>query len=159
MIIAIDTNVLLDILIPNSAHVQASLNCLTSFAHSASLTICEIVFAELGSQFKSLAEVTNFLKDTGIRVASSNEQSLFEASRAWKRYAARKKTTLICPVCGKRQKSVCTSCNNTLSYRQHILSDFLIGAHAKMQAERLVTRDRGFYRNYFKDLEIITPAL
>ncbi len=158
MIIAIDTNVLLDILLPNAAHVQKSLKCLTSFGHFDKLTICEVVFAELGSQFTSLPELTNFLSDTGIRVVSSNEQSLFEASIAWKRYAARKKATLVCPVCEKVQKSVCVSCGNTLSYRQHILSDFLIGAHAQIQADKLVTRDRRFYRNYFKGLDIITPS-
>jgi predicted nucleic acid-binding protein len=158
MIITLDTNVLLDILIPNSTHVQASLKCLTSFDHTAKLTICEVVCAELGSQFKVLPELTNFLKDTGIQVVSSNAHSLFEASCSWKKYAARKKAPRICPFCGKHQQSVCTSCKNPLSYRQHIISDFLIGAHAKMQAEKLVTRDRGFYRHYFKDLEIISPV-
>jgi predicted nucleic acid-binding protein len=38
--------------------------------------------------------------------------------------------------------------------RQHIISDFIIGAHALTQAELLLSRDRGFYKKYFKDLRI-----
>jgi predicted nucleic acid-binding protein len=33
------------------------------------------------------------------------------------------------------------------SWKDRIAADFLIGGHASVQCERLLTRDRGFYRN------------
>jgi predicted nucleic acid-binding protein len=157
MILAVDTNILLDILIPNSAHASSSLNYLTNLSPDEEVIVCEVVFAELASQFGSLDDLLNFLRDTGIRVVPSSEETLFEASRAWTRYLNRKKDMIICPSCGHAQPVVCESCNRVLLFRQHILSDFLIGAHAKVQAEKIVTRDRGFYRTYFKGLNIATP--
>jgi predicted nucleic acid-binding protein len=42
--------------------------------------------------------------------------------------------------------------------RERMVADFLIGAHALSQADRLLTRDRGFYRSYFKELAILDPS-
>ena len=157
MINSVDTNILLDILIPNAAQVQSSFRCLSTINPNDDLIISEVVFAELGSQFKSFLSLTKFLRDTGIKLVLSNENSLFEASRAWKKYSGRKKNTVFCPACGKGQTLSCGNCHEVISLRQHILSDFLIGSHAKIQADRLITRDRGFYRTYFKDLDIHIP--
>ena len=154
MISSVDTNILLDILIPNTAQVQSSLRCLSNIDSSDELIISEAVFAELGSQFLSFNDLTKFLRDTGISLVNSNENSLFEASRAWKKYSKRQKNMFVCPSCGKKQTLTCGGCQKVISSRQHILSDFLIGAHAKIQADRFITRDRGFYRSYFKGLKI-----
>lgn len=42
--------------------------------------------------------------------------------------------------------------------RDRVLPDFMVGAHALRRGRRLLTRDRGFYRAYFHDLEIIEPV-
>jgi predicted nucleic acid-binding protein len=35
--------------------------------------------------------------------------------------------------------------------------DFLIGAHALLQCQGLITRDASFFRDYFKGLKVIVP--
>jgi predicted nucleic acid-binding protein len=35
--------------------------------------------------------------------------------------------------------------------------DFLIGAHALLQCQGLITRDAVFFRDYFKGLKVIVP--
>jgi len=42
--------------------------------------------------------------------------------------------------------------------RDRLIPDFLVGAHARLQADRLLTRDRAFYRTYFDDLQIVDPS-
>ena len=41
--------------------------------------------------------------------------------------------------------------------RERVIADFLIGSHAMMQCGALITRDDGFFRDYFKGLRIIVP--
>jgi len=65
---------------------------------------------------------------------SMTAESAFEAGTAWKAYRARGGS------------------------RTRVAADLLIGAHALHQADRLLTRDYGFYRGYFKHLRILEPS-
>ena len=40
---------------------------------------------------------------------------------------------------------------------RHLIPDFLIAAHAAVQADRLAAMDRGYLRRYFPDLKLLDP--
>jgi predicted nucleic acid-binding protein len=135
MITALDTNVLLDILTGNPEYVELSTSVLLSQASRGALIISNIVFAELAAAFHGdMGKLELFLSDAGIMRVSEIQETLALAGRNWRIY---------------RQGG---------GTRQRILPDFLIGAHAQHQADCLLTRDRGFYRNYFTGLTIIEPS-
>ena len=133
MITFVDTCILLDVLLPDPRHGERSVAALETAFHEGSLIINEIVYAELAPQFDSRSSLDGILGKLGIRTVLLDPEAAFSAGMAWKRY--RKSG-------GKRER---------------ILSDFLIGAHAGMTADRFLTRDRGFYRKYFKDLVLFSP--
>jgi predicted nucleic acid-binding protein len=39
-----------------------------------------------------------------------------------------------------------------------VIADFLIGAHAIAKADRLLTRDRAYYRLWFRNLKLVDPG-
>jgi hypothetical protein len=57
MVSAIDTNILLDILIPNPKYLLKSKLLLENAVTKGALIICEIVYSELASQFNTKREV------------------------------------------------------------------------------------------------------
>jgi predicted nucleic acid-binding protein len=134
MITAVDTNVLLDILLPNDDFYEASADALQDAASEGSLVISDIVYAELCIHFETQRDCDAFLEDNEIRVQALVRESHFLASRAWRTY---------------RQQG---------GKRARILADFLIGAHAQKQATRLLSRDRGFYRKLFPSLDLHDPS-
>jgi hypothetical protein len=154
MITAIDTNILLDILIPDEAHMTSSKKVLDEYLSRGQLIICELVYAELSSQFSDEQELLDFFSETGIKLVSSSKEVLYLAGTAWKEYARNRKIAFQCPVCGKAIHITCPECKSAVTFRQHIISDFIIGAHALVYAKLLLSRDRGFYMTYFKDLKL-----
>ena len=135
MITAVDTNVLLDILLPNELFVEASTKALEGVSAQGSLVICDLVYAELCVNFKTQDECDTFLEENQIRSEPLSRAASFLASQLWRAYRRRG------------------------GPRKRILSDFLIGAHAQSQASQLLSRDRGFYREMFRSLVLIDPSI
>lgn len=134
MITAVDTNVLIDLLVPNEAFVRRSTIAIEQAATEGSLVICDLVYAELYGAFANQRDCDAFVEDLGIRIEPLSRAASFLASRTWRAYRAHG---------GKRAR---------------ILADFLIGAHAQEQTSRLLSRDRGFYREAFPSLRLQDPA-
>ena len=153
MTAAIDTNVLLDILLPDPKHSKSSYLLLNKYMKSDRLIISEIVYSELASQFSEKKLLTKFLNDTYINLVVSSTDALWVAAKSWKTYTKNRGRWIQCSKCGKKETVKCSDCNSTISYRQHIISDFLIAGHAITEADILLTRDRGFYQAYFSELK------
>ncbi len=134
MITAVDTNVLIDLLVPNEAFVRRSTIAIERAATEGSLVICDLVYAELCGAFTSHRDCDAFIDDLEIHIEPLSRAASFLASRTWRAYRARG---------GKRTR---------------ILADFLIGAHAQEQTSRLLSRGRGFYRETFPSLRLLDPA-
>ena len=134
MITAIDTNILLDIIIPNDRFAERAVEALQQASSVGSLVICDCVYAEVSVQFHSQDRCDALLEEVGIRVEALTREALFLASRAYRRY---------------RQQG---------GKRSRVLPDFVVGAHAAVQASRLLSRDKEFYRSAFENLQVVDPG-
>jgi len=130
MITFVDTNVLLDVFLPDPQWGEKSSHALDQAYTDGSLVVNEIIYAELAPQFPEKKLLDQILKTLGIRVVLLDLESAYAAGTKWKKHLE---------AGGKRDR---------------VLADFLIGAHAEKIAERLLTRDRGFYKKYFTTLNI-----
>lgn len=132
---AVDTNVLLDVLVSGSPFGDGSARALAAAREEGALVISEIVLAELAAAFGGDAERRDsFLADVGIRLLRSDPDTLAAAGRIWRRY------------------------RDAGGPSGRILPDFLVGAHALAHTDRLLTRDRGVYRAWFEGLAIVDPT-
>ncbi len=131
MITAVDTNVLLDVFSPDKKFAEESARLLKLAFNEGALVICDIVYAELVPQFKKRNLLDETLAKINIVPSAIDSDIAFLAGKKWELY---------------RQSG---------GKRERIITDFLIGAHACLKAERFLTRDRGFYRSYFPDLSIL----
>lgn len=154
MITAVDTNILLDVLVPGAPQGSVSEQALTESLRAGATVISEAVYAERAAHFSAREELDRFLDDTGIRPQPSGAEALYLAGRAWREYLRRRPDLLVCPSWATPQDVHCGRCGTRLYPRLHIVADFLIGAHAAIHADRLLTRDRGYYRTYFGGLQL-----
>ena len=134
MITALDTNVLLDVFAGDPAHGPASLAALRACLADGSLVACEVVWAEICAAFDSPDAASGALARIPVTFEGLQQAAAEQAGIAWRAY------------------------RRSGGPRDRVVADFLVGAHALVQADRLLTRDRGFHRLAFAGLQIIDPS-
>ena len=140
--------------IPNFGRKYAEL--LGDLSTKYNLVIPKLVYGELSLIFRNSKQLNNFLSDTGIIIGDIEPEAYIIAAKRWDKY--NKLRVLICQRCGKKiEKLTCRECGIEIKIRQHILTDFVIGAYALQSLERkLVTNDKVYYSAYFPELTIIS---
>jgi predicted nucleic acid-binding protein len=134
VITAVDTNILLDVFGADPAFAPASSEALRACLREGALVASDVVWAETATVFGDAGRFRDAMNKLAAAFSPMTEEAATRAAQAWRRYRAG----------GGR--------------RDRIAADFLIGAHAFVIADRLLTRDRGFYRQYFSGLRIIDPT-
>lgn len=132
MATAIDSSVLLDVLLNDPQHAKSSEAALHAESPNG-LVICEVVIAEI-QPVLGTASIHEFLSDWQIAFVPSSVESAALAGQMFRVYLERG---------GKRGR---------------VVPDFLIAAHAQLHADGLLARDRGYYRDYFHALKLIEPG-
>jgi len=135
---AIDTNILSALWSGERLASMVS-EVLDQAATDGGLVICAAVYAELLAHPKAkLNFVDDFLSATGISIDFDLGEPVWrEASARFAKYATRRRASR-----GGRAK--------------RLLADFIVGAHALLRADRLLTLDSAQYVRDFPDLEQIT---
>ncbi len=135
MITAVDTNVLVDIFGADPRFGNRSAELLRRCRDEGALLACEAVWVETCTAFPHADAFRKAIEKLSVGFSPMEQAAAVKAAEAWRRYRAG----------GGR--------------RERVASDFLIGAHALLAADRLLTRDRGFYRQYFTGLRILDPSV
>lgn len=133
MITALDTSVLLDIFVADAKHGPASREAVRRCVSEGRLVACDVVWAEIGSAFRDSAAARQAMQRLDVDFVPLDVVAALEAADAWRSYRARG------------------------GPRARVAADFLVGAHALVHADRLLTRDRGFFRACFRGLSVVQP--
>jgi predicted nucleic acid-binding protein len=134
VITAVDTSVLLDVFAADPEFGPRSADALRQCLAEGGLVACDVVWAETGASFPDSPSAQAALARLRVDFSALDASTSLAASESWRAY------------------------RRAGGARDRVISDFLIGAHAQVRADRLLTRDRGFYRSYFRELSVLDPS-
>ncbi len=134
MITAIDSSVLLDLLLDDPRFGSLSERAIKNARSKGRLVVCEAVVAEIRPILKSDEDGNAFFSDIGIEFEPCSYEAALLAGTMYTRYL------------------------DNRGGAKSVLPDFLVAAHAIKTSDALLARDRGYYREYFKNLVLIDPS-
>ena len=137
--IAVDTSVLIDLLGEAAAADEAEACLREALAHGP-VVVCEVVVSEITAGLGHGAEIMDVIEEMGMSYLAVERKSAIRAGEMQRRYKERLRAQ-----------------NRSTDKLQRTVPDFLVGAHALLQCSALITRDAGFFRDYFKGLKVIVP--
>ncbi|NLG60577.1 MAG: type II toxin-antitoxin system VapC family toxin [Gammaproteobacteria bacterium] len=130
--IAIDSPVLVDLL-ADGPMADAAEDSLRRSLSVGPVVVCDVVLAETCSALRGGDEVLAVLEEMGIRYSAIEAKSALRAGEMHRR---------------QRQRG---------SSPARPIAPFLVGAHALLQCDGLITHDDRFYRDWFKGLQLVVP--
>jgi len=133
--IAVDTSILVDYIGDGPSADEAE-QLLRNALSTGPVVACEVVVSEVVAGLGHSDLVLETLEAIGIGFSSLELRAALRAGEMQRRYRQR------LPASADAKRTV---------------PDFLIGAHALLQCQGLITRDAGFFRDYFKGLRVIAP--
>jgi predicted nucleic acid-binding protein len=130
---AIDSSVLLAIF-NDEPDARAWVRCLIEARREGQLVICDVVYAELAPAFAAEMNLREALGKLGVSFESLTPAAAWQAGSSFRAY------------------------RDAGGPREQLIPDFLVAAHALVQADRLAAADRGYLRRYFSDLPLLKPV-
>jgi hypothetical protein len=129
---AIDSSVLLAIF-NAEADAISWLELLMEARRQGRLLICDVVYAEIAPAFASQADLDEALRKLGVALEAVGPAAAWRAGITFRQYRVEG------------------------GPRTRMIPDFLIAAHARLQADQIAAKDRGYLRRYFSDLRCLHP--
>ena len=136
--IAIDSSVLIDLL-GEDAMAGAAEVCVRDALARGPVVLCDVVVSEITAGLGHGADIMDVVEEMGMRYLPVERKVAIRAGEMQRRYKQRVRAL------GKDGVGLRT------------VPDFIVGAHALLQCSALITRDAGFFRDYFKGLKVIVP--
>ena len=129
----VDTNVLIDVLQPDTEHHVWSLAALEAAKGEGPVIVSDAVYSELSIAMETLEATDEVIARLSLERCGYADPVLFSAGKAYLKYRQNQGAKL------------------------NVLPDFFIGALANYERAPVLTRDPAKISTYFPDVVLLTP--